>query len=116
MSKKPNLPIDIPMEFVMAFNAVSAPAFVGTCAALSLDKELDGEPNIEVIVMAKDPAMLQRFFSELPHSLDLNRTYPVALAHQKHLRLAWASGLRYSSFGSYGNPEPGQPTGKDEEL
>ena len=112
-AKKPTGPQlkEIPMRHVMAFNAVSAPAYMGQAMG-HIWKSSDGKEH-EVIVIAKDIAGLQLFCQdyELDVKLDIEKTKPVGMAHAGQLRIIPASGFSGETGGSI----PIAPPKKDEE-
>jgi hypothetical protein len=86
-SKKPVDPCQIPMAHVMAFNAVSANAYVGHAIAECVSCDLDGDPDFDVIVLAESVDNLKRFFALTGMKADFTKSAPVALAHQRDLRI-----------------------------
>lgn len=77
----------LPMEYVMAFNAVSAPAYMGEGAALRIDGSLDDMPDIEVIVIARNKAELQRFHDHIGQQIDLTKSKPLATTWTKFVKV-----------------------------
>lgn len=103
---------EIPMRHVMAFNAVSAPAYMGQAMG-HIWKSEDGKQR-EVIVIAKDIEGLQQFVKdyELEVSLNIDKTKPVGMCHAGQLRIIPASGYSGATGGSI---PVAQPTGKQDE-
>lgn len=85
---KPDKPIQaIPMAYVMAFDAVSVKAYVGAAAGLRVDCTLDGDDDMELVVMAKDTETLSRFYAHIGHVLDEKKVEKVAVASTATLRI-----------------------------
>lgn len=95
--KKAIEPLDVPMENVMAFNAVSARCYIGQAVALRIDGSLDDEPDTDVIVIAKDEAALQKFHDSIGRSVDITKIKAVAVASRSTVRVLHATDLQYSS-------------------
>lgn len=72
---------------VMAFNAVSAPAYVGKAVGLIVDCSMDDEPDIQVIITARTDAELQRFHDLIGQKVDLTKSKEVAIAWTAYLRV-----------------------------
>lgn len=77
------------MHNVMAFNAVSAPALVAKAIALRVDRSLDDEPPIQVLILANDDATLARYMDEVKPGFVLNpeRIQAVALTDRKYVKV-----------------------------
>lgn len=89
---------DIPLKHVMAFNAVSAPAYMGQAAGL-IHKRADGEV-IDVIIIAKDIETLRKFYDDVADSkLKIEKSVPVGMAHAGQLRIIPASGYSGNTGG-----------------
>lgn len=97
---------DIPMAHIMAFNMVSAPAYVGVAAGQIIDCTLDDEPDMEVIILAKDEATLKRYHKFVGIGLDTTKVQKVALASTRTLRI--------HPYGSVTSATPQSPP--DDEL
>lgn len=78
---------DIPMAHVMAFDAVSALAYVGVAAGHRIDCTLDGDPDMQIVILAKDRETLQRFHRHIGIALDITKVQAVAMASTKTLRI-----------------------------
>lgn len=91
-------PVDVPMQHVMAFNAVSAMCHVGVAIGLRIDGSLDDEPDTDVIIMAKDEAALLKFHQSIGRSSDMAKVKAVALADRASVRVIPARDLQYSSI------------------
>ena len=108
VSKKPeHRPARLPMEHVMAFNAVSANCYVGEAIAQRIDGSLDDEPDFDIIIFAKDKGRLIKACEYLGLKPDIEKSQPVAVAHRNSVRIANASQLQYNSL---------RPPATDEEL
>ena len=71
----------------MAFNAVSAPAYVGVAVRQIVDCSLDGDEDIDVVILAKDEATLKRFRDHALKGHEMTKFYKVAMAETKTLRI-----------------------------
>ena len=101
----------IPLEHVMAFNAVSAPAYMGQAAGL-IHKRNNGEV-IEVIVLARDIETLRKFYDDVHEvKLKIEKSVPVGMCHAGQLRIIPASGYS-GNTGGLGIPVA-QPTNKQD--
>lgn len=107
----------IPLQHVMAFNAVSAPAYMGQAMG-HIWKGADGQQH-EVIVIARDIAGLQRFTEdyELEVALDIKKTVPVGMAHAGNLRIINGANFSGDTGGDIpvASPAKKQATKDDEE-
>lgn len=96
---------DIPLKHVMAFNSVSAPAYMGQAAGL-IHKRDDGEV-IEVIVLAKDIETLRKFYDDVVETeLKIEKSVPVGMAHAGQLRIIPASNYSGPTGGSIPVAQP----------
>lgn len=77
----------IPIQHVVAFNMVSAPAHIGCAIGQRIDGSLDGEPDISIVVMAKNRVELDRALAYLNLTSDMSKSVPAALIHTKNLRV-----------------------------
>lgn len=112
-SKKKEGPIikDIPLKHVMAFNAVSAPAYMGQAAGLI--HTLDDGRQIEVIILAKDIETLREFYNDVSEKgLNIEKSVPVGMCHAGNLRIVSASNFSGQTGGSI---PVAQPTNKQDE-
>lgn len=89
----------IPMRHVMAFNAVSAPAYVGHAVG---HRWRDSKGEHEVIVIAKDVETLTHFNDtfELEAKVNQEKVVPVGMAHMRSLRVVNAEGYSGVTGGS----------------
>lgn len=71
----------------MAFNAVSAPAYVGVAVRQVIDCSLDGDADIDVVILAKDEETLKRFRDHALAGSIMTKFYKVAMAETKTLRI-----------------------------
>lgn len=78
---------DIPIHHVMAFNAVSAPAFIGQASAVVIDCSLDDEADLGVIIVAKSKYDLERFFEFIECESHPAKFKEVAVTHTAYLRV-----------------------------
>lgn len=78
---------DIPRAYVATFNRVKAPAYVGVAVRQLIDGSLDDEPDIDVVVFAKDQATLERFKEKANLGLPMTKFYNVALAESTMMNL-----------------------------
>lgn len=79
--------VDIPKAHIMAFNMVSAPAYIGVAAGHFIDGSLDDIPDFHVVIMAANKEDLQRYHDHIGQRLDMKRVEAVALASTKTLRI-----------------------------
>jgi hypothetical protein len=88
VSKKPeSQPAILPMEHVMAFNAVSANCYVGEAIAQRIDGSLDDEPDFDIIIFAKDRQQVLKACEYLGLKCTIEKSQPVAVANMKDIRV-----------------------------
>lgn len=74
---------DIPVRHVMAFNSISALAYVGAAGAYVNPED----PSLQFILVAKDRETLVRIFEYLEVPFDAEKAKPVGVTSTTHLRL-----------------------------
>ena len=79
--------LNMPAHHVMAFNAVSAPAYVGRAATLSIDGSLDDEPDIDAIIVCKDSASLRKVMALLGRRAVKEISEAAVVTETKYLRV-----------------------------
>lgn len=105
---------DIPLKHVMAFNAVSAPAYVGQAAGL-IHTSKAGE-KVEVIIIAKDIETLRSFYDDVAAlKLKIDKSVPVGMAHMGNLRIVNAANFSGETGGSIPVAQPTKKQDDNEE-
>lgn len=81
--------VDVPL-IACRFNGqkdFTAKCHVGIATGLIIDCSLDDEPKIEMVVMAKDEAMVRRFFQHFNIDIDDRKFYEVVVGQQKDMHI-----------------------------
>lgn len=91
----------IPFGYLVAFPNVAAAGYKGVGAA----HVVDGQPDLGVIIVAKDYETLQRFRDAVGIKHDNDKYWPLAVCYGGHVR--WADPKRTSiDFSKYVVPPP----------
>lgn len=107
----------IKVEHVMAFNNISAPAYLGRAVAIELDGSLDDEPDLGVIIVANDDATLARFYERIGQRLCPEKVKPVGVVYAAHIKvIPYTRASAELMSRTYADPMQHKDSSKDDDL